>query len=52
MPKPTIAIVGGPAVGAGASQAAASDFRIATDYAVFATSLSAKRISGDYSGSF
>ena len=52
MPKPTIAMVGGPAVGAGCSLAAACDLRIASNEAVFATNFSPNGLSGDYGGSF
>jgi 2-(1,2-epoxy-1,2-dihydrophenyl)acetyl-CoA isomerase len=52
MPKPSIAMVGGPAVGAGASLAAACDFRFASTTAVFASGFSANGLSGDYGGSF
>lgn len=50
MPKPTIAMIGGPAIGAGFSLAGACDLRYAAEDAVFASNFSANGLSGDYGG--
>ncbi len=52
MPKPTIAMVGGPAVGAGCSLAAACDFRFASEDALFSAGFTPNGLSGDYGGTF
>lgn len=50
MPKPTIAMVGGPAVGAGFSLAGACDLRFASEDAVLSASFAPNGLSGDYGG--
>jgi 2-(1,2-epoxy-1,2-dihydrophenyl)acetyl-CoA isomerase len=52
MPKPSIAMVGGPAVGAGCSLAGACDLRFASEDAVFAANFMPNGLSGDYGGTF
>lgn len=52
MPKPTIAMVNGPAVGAGMSVALACDFRICSEAAYFNTTYAALGLSGDVGISF
>ncbi len=52
MPKPTLAVIPGPAAGAGFSLALACDIRIALDTAKFTTAFSKIGLSGDYGGSY
>jgi 2-(1,2-epoxy-1,2-dihydrophenyl)acetyl-CoA isomerase len=52
MPKPTIAMLRGPVAGAGLCLAAACDFRLAGDSAVFTTAFVRAARSGDFGGSY
>ena len=52
MPKPTIAVISGPAAGGGLSFALACDIRIAVETAKFTTAFSKIAVSGDYGGSY
>jgi 2-(1,2-epoxy-1,2-dihydrophenyl)acetyl-CoA isomerase len=52
MPKPTIAMINGACAGAGLSLAAACDFRIAAESAVFRPSFTPSGLPGDYGGSW
>ena len=51
MPKPTLAVIPGPAAGAGLSLALACDLRIATQDAKLTTAFSRVGLSGDFGGS-
>ena len=52
MPKPTLAVIPGPAAGAGLSVALACDLRIAADDAKLTTAFSKIGLSGDFGGSY
>ncbi|MCH2354951.1 MAG: enoyl-CoA hydratase [Pseudomonadales bacterium] len=52
MPKPTLAVIPGPAAGGGLSFALACDIRIAVETAKFTTAFSKIAVSGDYGGSY
>lgn len=52
MPKPTLAVIPGPAAGAGLSMALACDLRIAASDAKLTTAFSKVGLSGDFGGSF
>jgi 2-(1,2-epoxy-1,2-dihydrophenyl)acetyl-CoA isomerase len=52
MPKPTLAVIPGPAAGAGLSLALACDMRIAADEAKLTTAFSKVGLAGDYGGSY
>src|SRR5579871_10288 len=52
MPKPTLAVIPGPAAGAGLSLALACDLRIATENAKLTTAFSKVGLAGDYGGSY
>ncbi|MEM7015728.1 MAG: enoyl-CoA hydratase [Pseudomonadota bacterium] len=52
LPKPTLAVIPGPAAGAGLSLALSCDMRFALDTAKITTAFSKIGASGDYAGSF
>ena len=52
MPKPVIAMLTGPAAGAGLSLALACDMRVMADPAVITTAFAKVGFSGDYGGTF
>jgi len=52
MPKPTLAVLPGPAAGAGLSLALACDLRIAVDTAIVTTAFAKVGLAGDYGGTW
>lgn len=52
MPKPTLAVIPGPAAGAGLSLALACDLRIASETAKLTTAFAKVGLAGDYGGSY
>lgn len=52
MPKPTVAVLGGPAAGAGLSLALACDIRLAVDTTVLTTAFAKVGLAGDYGGTW
>ena len=52
MPKPTIALIPGPAAGGGLSFALACDIRVCVETAFFTTAFAKIAVSGDYGGSY
>ena len=52
MPKPTLAVIPGPAAGAGLSMALACDLRMAADTAKLTTAFSRIGLSGDFGGAY